>query len=66
MDHLDERMRSKLLKLLEKYSEVCDGRLGTLRGVFHPVDLVSGAKTIFQQPYRAEPEASKAEAAEVQ
>ena len=34
--------------------------------MFHRVDLVSGAKPIFQQPYRAGPEARKTEAAEVQ
>ena len=66
LDQLDGRTRSKLLKLLRQYSEICDGRLGTLRGVFHRVDLVSGAKSIFQQPYRAGPEGRKAQAAEVQ
>ena len=66
LDHLDAGSRSKLLGLLRKYSEICDGRLGTLKGVSHRIDLVPGSTPIFQQPYRAGPEARKAEAAEVQ
>ena len=66
LDHLDLRTKSKLLGLLRRYPELCDGRLGTIRGAFHRIDLVDGAKPIFQQPYRAGPERRKAEEAEIQ
>ena len=66
LDHLDPKTKSKMLGLLRKYSEICDGRLGTLKGVLHRIELVPGSTPIFQQPYRAGPEARKAEAAEVQ
>ena len=66
LDHLDKVTKSKLLGLLRQYSEICDGRLGTLKGVYHRIDLLPGSTPIFQQPYRAGPEARKAEEAEVQ
>ena len=48
-DHLDKVAKSKLLGLLRKYADICDGRLGTLRGVYHRIDLLPGSTRIFQQ-----------------
>ena len=66
LDHLDHKVRDKLTTLLRKYAAVCDGRLGTIKGACHRIDLIPGSKPIFQQPYRCGIERRKAEEAEVQ
>ena len=66
LDHLDHDLRVRVLTLLRKYSAVCDGRLGTIKGVTHRIELVPGARPVYQQPYRCGIERRKAEEAEVQ
>ena len=65
LDHLEEKVRLKVETLLRKYASVCDGRLGTIRGTSHRIEVTPGAKPIFQQPYRCGIERRKAEEAEV-
>ena len=65
LGHLDDEVRCKVETLLRKYSAVCDGRLGALKGAVHRIEIASGAKPIFQQPYRCGIERRKAEEAEV-
>jgi hypothetical protein len=43
-----------------------DGHLGHVHSTSHRIDLVSGAKPIHAQPYRAGPRAREADSAEVQ
>ena len=66
LDHLDDGIRVRVLALLRKYSAVCDGRLGTLKGTSHRIEIEPGAKPVYQQPYRCGIERRKAEDAEVQ
>ena len=66
LSHLDEKTRRQLTKLLREFEDICDGRLGALKGVEHRIELVQGAVPIFQQPYRCGIERRKAEDAEVQ
>ena len=66
LDHLEERLRKKVLTLLRNYASVCDGSLGTIKGTSHRIEIVPGAKPIYQQPYRCGIERRKAEEAEVQ
>ena len=65
LEHLDEKLRRKVVTLLRKYADVCDGRLGTIKGAPHRIDIIPGAKPVFQQPYRCGIERRKAEEAEV-
>ena len=65
LDHLEERLRKKVLTLLRNYASVCDGSLGTIKGTSHRIEIVPGAKPIYQQPYRCGIERRKAEEAEV-
>ena len=65
LDHLEEKLRRKVTTLLREYASVCDGRLGTIKGACHRIDIVPGAKPIYQQPYRCGIERRKAEEAEV-
>lgn len=66
LSHLDEKTFAQLRKLLLDYEDICDGRLGSLKGVEHRIELVKDTKPIFQQPYRCGIERRKAEEAEVQ
>ena len=66
LDHLEEKLKKRVITLLRKYATVCDGRLGTIKGVHHRIDIIPGAKPIYQQPYRCGIERRKAEEAEVQ
>ena len=66
LEHLSHGLRVRVLALLRKYSAVCDGRLGTLKGATHRIEIVPDAKPVYQQPYRCGIERRKAEEAEVQ
>ena len=66
LDHLEEKLRDKVVELLRKYANICDGTLGTLKGAVHRIEIVPGAKPVYQQPYRCGIERRKAEDAEVQ
>ena len=66
LDHLGANLRDKVVALLRKYASVCDGTLGTIKGASHRIEIVPGAKPIYQQPYRCGIERRKAEEAEVQ
>ena len=48
--HLDNGLRVRVLALMRKYSAVCDERLGTLKGATHRIEIVPGAKPVYQQP----------------
>ena len=65
LNHLDERLRRKVTTLLRTHASACDGRLGTIKGACHRIDLVPGARPIYHQPYRCGIERRKAEDAEV-
>ena len=45
LEHLDDGLRVRVLALLRKYSAVCDGRLGTLKGTSHWIEIVPDAKS---------------------
>ena len=64
--HVDHGSRVRVLVLLRKYSVVCDGGLGTLKGATHRIEIIPGAKPVYQQPCRCGIERRKAEEAEVQ
>ena len=65
-NHLEEKLKERVLTLLRKYASMCDGSLGTIEGATHRIEIVPGAKRIYQQPYRCGNERRKAEEAEVQ
>ena len=66
LNHLEMNLRERVVTLLRKYASVCDGSLGTIEGASHRIEIVPGAKPIYQQPYRCGIERRKAEEAEVQ
>ena len=65
LEHLDENLRRKVVTLLRKYADPCDGRHGAIKGALHRIDIISGAKLVLKHPYRGEIERRKAEEAEV-
>jgi hypothetical protein len=64
-DHLSSDEQQQLRDILERQSDMWNGRLGTIRGVFHRIDTGDHAP-VHLQPRRAGPAAREVERAEVE
>lgn len=51
----DESLRERGLQLLEKYSNMYTGTLGTIKATEHRINVKEGTVTISQRPYREGP-----------
>ena len=58
--------RQDVLNLLREFSPMWSGELGTVKATQHRIDLIDGAKPVYQPPYKAGPTARQIEKEEVQ
>lgn len=65
LDHLPERDRRRVRKMLSSFSDMWNESLGTIQVKEHRIDLKEGSKLVFSQPYREISKARQAEQAEV-
>lgn len=49
----DDSVRQEVLQLLERFQNMCNGRLGRNCVAKHRIELTSGLKLVFQAPHRA-------------
>ena len=64
--HLSDDLITKVKAMLKKHEAMWNGKLGTIRTPPHRIQLKEGSNAIHAHPYRAGPEARKAEEKEVQ
>ena len=53
LSHVEEKYRNRLRELLRRFSAMWDGSLSEISTTEHRIDVITGSKPIFQQPYRA-------------
>jgi Reverse transcriptase (RNA-dependent DNA polymerase) len=53
LDHLPNDLRQKVVGMLTKHQDMWSGNLGEIKVTSHRIELIPGAKPVFQPPYRA-------------
>ena len=57
LSHIDdEEFRARIMAMLEKYSSVFEGKLGTISATKHRIRLKPGSSPVHMNPYRAGPD----------
>jgi hypothetical protein len=63
--HLTPQKRETVLTMLVKHRNMWDGRLSQVHATLHRIQLVSGSKPAYSQPYRVGAKAREAESVEI-
>ena len=61
----DSTVRSEIMDMLSEFKDMWSGRLGRIGATKHRIELKSGARLIYQAPYRAGPIAREKEKTEI-
>ncbi len=56
LSQLTPKIRTKVLELLSSYGQMWDGTLGTIKETTHPIEINSGSRPVYTQPYRGRPQ----------
>ena len=62
----DDHSRAAVINLLSQYQDMWSGKLGTISAAKHRIEVLPDARPIYQQPYRAGPQAREAEKREIE